>query len=64
VQSPKVRAFVDFLVERMKFDVDYMMQHCPVYLQQQAEARAAAEATPEVEAAAAVGRKVLADVLS
>ena len=29
-----------------------------------AEARAAAEATPEVEAAAAVGRKVLADVLS
>jgi LysR family transcriptional regulator for bpeEF and oprC len=64
VQSPKVRAFVDFLVERMTFDVDYMMEHCPVYLKQQAEARAAAEATPEVEAAAAVGRKVLADVLS
>ena len=65
VQSPKVRAFVDFLVERMKFDVDYMMEHCPVYLKQQAEARAAAEAAPEVEAAAAaVGRKVLADVLS
>jgi LysR family transcriptional regulator for bpeEF and oprC len=64
VQSPKVRAFVDFLVERMKFDVDYMMEHCPVYLKQQAEARAAAETAPEAEAAAAVGRKVLADVLS
>ena len=64
VQSPKVRAFVDFLVERMKFDVDYMMEHCPVYLKQQAEARAAAEAAPELEAAAAVGRKVLADALS
>ena len=54
-----------YQVERMKFDVDYMMEHCPVYLKQQAEARAAAEAAPEVEAAAAaVGRKVLADVLS
>ena len=65
VQSPKVRAFVDFLVERMKFDVDYMMEHCPVYLKQQAEARAAAEAVPEgEEATVAVGRKVLAEVLS
>ena len=49
----------------MKFDVDYMMEHCPVYLKQQAEARAAAEAVPEgEEATVAVGRKVLADVLS
>ena len=64
VQSPKVRAFVDFLVERMKFDVDYMMEHCPVYLKQQAEARAAAGTAPAAEAATAVGRKVLADVLS
>ena len=30
VQSPKVRAFVDFLVERMNFDVDFMQQAvCP-----------------------------------
>lgn len=28
-QSPKVRAFVDFLVERLSFDADYMRQRCP-----------------------------------
>lgn len=29
VQSPKVRAFVDFLVERLNFDADYMHALCP-----------------------------------
>jgi DNA-binding transcriptional LysR family regulator len=29
VVSPKVRAFVDFLVERLNFDVDYMQELCP-----------------------------------
>jgi len=29
VQSPKVRAFVDFLVERLNFDADYMQMLCP-----------------------------------
>ena len=29
VQSPKVRAFVDFLVERLTFDADYMHLLCP-----------------------------------
>jgi len=29
VQSPKVRAFVDFLVERLNFDADYMHVMCP-----------------------------------
>ncbi|MEO7326164.1 MAG: LysR substrate-binding domain-containing protein [Dokdonella sp.] len=29
VQSPKVRAFVDFLVERLNFDADYMHMLCP-----------------------------------
>jgi hypothetical protein len=28
-KSPKVRAFVDFLVERLSFDVDYMTALCP-----------------------------------
>ena len=28
VQSPKVRAFVDFLVERLNFDADYMQVLC------------------------------------
>ena len=29
VPSPKVRAFVDFLVERLDFDVSYMQSRCP-----------------------------------
>lgn len=29
VQSPKVRAFVDFLLERLNLDIDYMFTHCP-----------------------------------
>src|SRR5688572_22415210 len=29
VQSPKIRAFVDFLVERLNYDADYMQLHCP-----------------------------------
>jgi len=29
VQSPKVRAFVDFLVDRLNFDADYMQTLCP-----------------------------------
>lgn len=30
VQSPKVRAFIDFLVERLNFDADYMQVLCPL----------------------------------
>ena len=70
MMSPKVRAFVDFLVERLKFDMDYMMEHCPVYLKQQAEACASAlaeSARRETEAEEAVeiatGRRVLAEVV-
>lgn len=29
VQSPKVRAFVDFLVDRINLEADYMMELCP-----------------------------------
>jgi DNA-binding transcriptional LysR family regulator len=29
VQSPKVRAFIDFLVERLNFEADYMQMLCP-----------------------------------
>ena len=28
-RSPKVRAFVDFLLERLNLDIDYMSPHCP-----------------------------------
>ena len=47
VQSPKVRAFVDFLVERLNFDADYMKVMCDDGLRchQLAEAAAMAEAT-------------------
>jgi hypothetical protein len=27
--SPKVRAFIDFLVEKLNFDVNYMLLQCP-----------------------------------
>jgi LysR family transcriptional regulator for bpeEF and oprC len=30
VPSPKVRAFVDFLVERLSFDANYMLKTCPL----------------------------------
>ena len=29
-QSPKVRAFVDFLLERVNLDIDYMLARCPM----------------------------------
>ena len=37
-QSPKIRAFVDFLLERLKFDIDYMMARCPVACAEQEDA--------------------------
>jgi LysR family transcriptional regulator for bpeEF and oprC len=42
VASPKVRAFVDFLVERLSDNADYMMLHCPSMCSNMA-AEAAAE---------------------
>jgi DNA-binding transcriptional LysR family regulator len=33
VQSPKVRAFVDFLLERLNLEIDYMTAHCPLMQQ-------------------------------
>jgi len=29
-QSPKVRVFIDFLLERLNLEIDYMSQHCPL----------------------------------
>lgn len=43
VQSPKVRAFVDFLVERLNFDADYMQALCPILQRQQEQAQATAD---------------------
>jgi len=52
VQSPKVRAFVDFLVERLSFDADYMQVLCP-----DAAARCAAAGDP-----CAVSAEVAAEI--
>ena len=51
VPSPKVRAFVDFLVERLNFDADYMQVLCPDrqrFEKASREAAAAAKATSEM----------------
>ena len=42
VQSPKVRAFVDFLVERLNFDADYMQALCPIFQRQHEQTKEAA----------------------
>ena len=46
--SPKVRAFVDFLVEKLNFDANYMLAQCPaakLAKQQQKEAEAELQET-------------------
>jgi len=55
VQSPKVRAFVDFLVERLNFDADYMQVMCPdrQRYEQVAQAASAALAADLMRAGAA-----------
>ncbi|HWU70715.1 MAG TPA: LysR substrate-binding domain-containing protein [Pseudoxanthomonas sp.] len=52
-QSPKVRAFIDFLVERLNFEIDYMQAHCPVFLAQQ-----------QARDAAAAGLRIIEDALA
>ena len=52
VQSPKVRAFVDFLVERLTFDADYVQTVCP------AKRALAAE---QAEVAKALAKTVVAE---
>lgn len=55
VQSPKVRAFVDFLVDRLNFDADYMQELCENSRRchKLADASAAAEAAAAETAAVA-----------
>ncbi|QNP41072.1 LysR family transcriptional regulator [Lysobacter solisilvae (ex Woo and Kim 2020)] len=58
VQSPKVRAFVDFLVERLNFDANYMEELCPIFKRQQElqqeQSRGAAEGKKKGKRAAIV----------
>jgi DNA-binding transcriptional LysR family regulator len=44
VMSPKVRAFVDFLVDRLNFDADYMQVLCPDRMRHEKAQREAASA--------------------
>ncbi|MEQ4574876.1 MAG: LysR family transcriptional regulator [Gammaproteobacteria bacterium] len=48
--SPKVRAFVDFLVERLNFDANYMLTQCPAAkLAAQAKSAETAQAAQPVD---------------
>ncbi|WP_374557052.1 LysR substrate-binding domain-containing protein [Thermomonas sp.] len=60
VQSPKVRAFVDFLVERFDYDADYMQLQCPDKRREcmQAQTRAADAAKAELQRVTLAGRGV------
>ena len=61
-KSPKVRAFVDFLIERVKFDADYMDELCPNHQCCEAELRVAeATAALGVEAVAPIQQPVPAE---
>ena len=62
-QSPKVRAFIDFLLERLNLEIDYMSEHCPLMAAQcqrerEAEAAAADERAQDIEA----GKRILETV--
>lgn len=66
VQSPKVRAFVDFLLERLNLEIDYMSAHCPMsghrYVPgQEAPIPAPAPAAAQ-DADSEAGRRILAEV--
>jgi DNA-binding transcriptional LysR family regulator len=53
VQSPKVRSFVDFLVERFSFDTEFMQVLCPDRVRMEAAAAAAASEVRKISAASA-----------
>ena len=55
-QSPKVRAFGDFMVERMNLDIDYMSRHCPMSTCEEAKARAKEASDSQTRRA---GREIL-----
>ena len=59
-QSPKVRAFVDFLLERLNLEIDYMSAHCPRMAGTCGRGGAAADAGREEEIAA--GKRILETV--
>ena len=59
-QSPKVRAFVDFLLERLNLEIDYMSAHCPLMAARCGEREAEADAARAEDVAA--GKRILETV--
>ncbi|MBS7456431.1 LysR family transcriptional regulator [Coralloluteibacterium stylophorae] len=59
VQSPKVRAFVDFLLEHVQLDLDVMLRCCPVV-----RAAEAAQARVAGDPVAEDGARILADAVA
>ncbi len=58
-QSPKVRAFIDFLLERLNLEIDYMSAHCPLMAGKcTQEADAGAEQDEDI----AAGKRILETV--
>ena len=62
VPSPKVRAFVDFLVERLNFDADYMHALCPNERARAAGGDAQGTIKQQLAQADAVAQRALADL--
>ncbi|RYG12899.1 MAG: LysR family transcriptional regulator, partial [Burkholderiales bacterium] len=58
-QSPKVRAFVDFLLERLNLEIDYMTAHCPLMLAKEQCMASQGEESAEEAETAAVGLRIL-----
>jgi len=61
-QSPKVRAFVDFLLERLNLEIDYMSEHCPLMAARCGGTHAAAAEAGEQAEHIAAGKRILETV--
>jgi LysR family transcriptional regulator for bpeEF and oprC len=61
-QSPKVRAFVDFLLERLNLEIDYMSEQCPLLSACNGGTEAASHAEGEKARDIAEGKRILETV--
>ena len=62
----RMRAFIDFLLERLNLEIDYMSQHCPMMAarceHERAERASLEAAAQEAEADIAAGKRILETV--
>jgi len=64
-QSPKVRAFIDFLLERLNLEIDYMTEHCPMMVGRCGNGAAQADGAVAADGKAediAAGKRILETV--